>query len=103
MSEWKEIPTSIVGKYNDLISLYVKELSNGLIMISDDGETVGDVFLDFTEEEKNRVNDIASRYGIVCQEFGELTKVISQSAQKIVFRDFESAIKEILKINRLTL
>lgn len=102
---WFLISTPFVGMFNDTINLYAKEVGNEKILLSDDGETLGNlssigVNISKSSKRKELVEHIKSNFGISVNDLDEIT--IETTPSKLI-RDKHNIISAIMEISDMYL
>lgn len=102
---WSLISTPFIGLFNDSINIYTKEIKDGIVRLSDDGETLANLELSGlnisrSPKRKDILETIKRSYGISIEE-GEIyidSKMEDFAQNK---HNFISAIMEISDLNVL--
>jgi len=77
---WFAVSTPFVGLFNDNIEIYVKKESESTFLLSDDGETIENLFLSGVDvmrspKRKEYMQKVANNFGIQITAEGEITAV----------------------------
>lgn len=78
---WSVVSTPFVGLFNDTIDLFVKLLPDGMVILSDDGNTLGNLDLlgvnfKSSSGRKEILERIKLNYGVSVANDGEITKTV---------------------------
>lgn len=81
---WSVISTPFVGLFNDTIDIFAKQNPDGTIVLSDDGNTLGNLELfgvgfKNTTGRKNMLDRIKLNYGVSISKDSEITKVVEKA------------------------
>lgn len=81
---WSVISTPFVGLFNDTIDIFAKQEPDGTIVLSDDGNTLGNLELfgvkfNNTLGRKNILDRIKLNYGVTVSKDAEITKTVDKS------------------------
>ena len=104
---WSVISTPFVGLFNDTIDIFAKKNPNGMIVLSDDGNTLGNLELfgvsfKNTSGRKSILDRIKLNYGVSVSKEAEITKTVDKSDFVQGKHDMLRAILELSDLINLT-
>ena len=103
---WFAVSTPFVGLFNDTIDIFVKKESETKILLSDDGETIENLFVSGVDvlrspKRKEYMQKVANNFGIKITPEGEITTVSNGADFARKKHDLISAISSISDMSML--
>lgn len=104
---WFSVSTPFVGLFNDNIEIFVKKESDTKIFLSDDGETIENLFLSGvdvlrSQKRKDYMQKVANNFGIKITSEGEIVTESNGADFARKMNNFMSAISSISDMSRLS-
>ena len=104
---WSIISTPYVGIFNDTIDIFVKSLPEGKVLLSDDGNTLGNLELlglnfKATTGRKDIIQRVQLNYGVIISKEGEIEKTVDKKEFAQGKHDMLRAMLELSDMVNLT-